>query len=280
MKQILVPIDFSECAENALVFAIQLADKINANIEVLHVGQLDAEGVANPSMVSFAIQEKVRQSKNLMNETIRSAIDKIDTPRETQSNIHVNIEMGVINTKIAEVAAGYHTDLIVMGTHGEQRILDRMFGSTTSNILKQAPCPVLVIPESARFEEKMILGYATDLMDADPFEIWKASKLLKAFEPTIKCIHFNTKQATNKDKLKELSVYFAEVAPDLDITFHNLQVKDKVQSMNEFVEKQNINMLVMYKPQRNFFAALFHRSFTEEMAMQIAIPLLVVKENG
>lgn len=279
MKSILVPIDFSACSENALVFAIRLAAKIKSTIQVLNVSSFNSDGIENPTMVSLAIEEQMERSKKLMKRSIQKTLDSVRASIDRIPTIQANAEMGVVGTKIYDIASNNQSNFIVMGTQGENSILDKYLGSIAANILENAPCPVIVIPESAKFKEKMVLGYATDLQDADPFEIWKSSKLLKSFQPEIRCVHFTEKQVVNKDKMEKLNAYFSEVVPDLKIAFYNLPVKDKVKGMNDFIENQNINMLVMYKPQRNFFDALFHRSFTKKMAMHINIPLLVIKEK-
>ena len=166
-----------------------------------------------------------------------------------------------------------------MGTQGENSTLDKYLGSTASNVLKSAPCPVIVIPENAELEKKMQLGYATDFLDADPFEIWKAVKLFQPFQPKIKCIHFNEEQVYNENRIKELTSYFTETVPELNIEIFSLPVKDKVEDMNDFIRNQNINMLVMYKPNRSFFDSMFHKSYTQQMAKHINIPLMVLIEK-
>ncbi len=243
----------------------------------LNVISIDSSRMENPTMVSLAIEKQFMHSEKLVKMSIQKAKESVRASIDKMPVIQPIVEMGLVGTKICDVASSNKSDFIVMGTQGENSALDKYLGSITSNLLKKTPCSVIVIPEFAKFKEEMVLGYATDLQDVAPFEIWKSGKLLKPFQPEIKCVHFNEKQIVDISEMEELVAYFTEVVPDLNITFYNIPVKDKVKDINDFIENQSINMLAMYKPQRNFFAALFHRSFTEKMALHTNVPLLVLK---
>ena len=65
----------------------------------------------------------------------------------------------------------------------------------------------------------------------------------------------------------------------MDIKFYSVSVKNMVKDLNEFIDNENINMMVMYKPKQNFFESIFHKSFTKEMSMHVEVPLLILKEN-
>lgn len=276
---ILVPIDFSVCSENAFVYAIQLADKIKANILLLHVPILDSVGMSNPLSMPFIIEEGMNQAKIRMDESIEKASKSLQSSLDEKPSIQTHTEIGKVEATICDVAARNQISYIVMGTQGKNSTLNKYLGSVASNVLKNAPCPVLVIPENTEFPHKMELGYATDFSDTDPYEIWRTAKLFQAFQPNIKCVHFSEKPVQGVDEIKELETYLAETAPDLNIAFYNLPLKDKVKDMNGFVEKHDINMLVMCKPKRTFFESIFHKSYTQKMTLHTHIPLLVLKER-
>ncbi|MBK8501573.1 MAG: hypothetical protein IPL46_04840 [Saprospiraceae bacterium] len=105
-------------------------------------------------------------------------------------------------------------------------------------------------------------------------------RLLKDLQPEIKCVHFNGQQINSSDKIKEFETFFRETSHALKISFYSLPGKNRIHDMNNFVDEQNVDVLVMYKPQRGFFESLFHKSFTKDMSMHIKIPLLVQKEES
>ena len=58
-----MPIDFSECSENALTFAIQLADKIKANLILLNVLYFESGSMENFAFVADEVENKTEESR-------------------------------------------------------------------------------------------------------------------------------------------------------------------------------------------------------------------------
>ncbi len=61
------------------------------------------------------------------------------------------VRTGVVTDIVCEVAEDLKASVIVMATHGRSGLSHLVLGSTTENILRKAPCPVLVVrpPEEA-----------------------------------------------------------------------------------------------------------------------------------
>lgn len=273
--KILVPIDFSLCSENALNYAFFMADKIDATIEILHVAIFDTPPLDYPSFTAVATDEKIKMARTKMNETT----ERVRKRLEFSPDIETDIEVGIPDTKIVEVAVRDDVDLIIMGTQGENSMWDKFLGSTTADVLKYASCPVLVIPEKAKFRNEMVIGYATDFLAADPFEIWKASKLFQPFQSEVIVVHMNDKKENLDEEIEEMKAYFAENAPAIDISFHCIFTENMVDDLNLFIDNHNISTMVMFKPKRNFFERLFHKSFSKKMAMKTEVPLLILNEE-
>ncbi|MCB0214371.1 MAG: universal stress protein, partial [Anaerolineae bacterium] len=177
--RILVPVDFSTCSENALIFAIQLADNINADLQVLHVPLFDSGVGENPVALSIAIQEQIQQSKEQMRKFIKKATESLEGYLNQTPTLQTSIELGKVEFTILDEAVSNEIDYIIMGTQGERNTIDRYLGTMASSIVKNALCSVLVIPENAKFRKEMGLGYATDFSEVPTFEIGKAVKFFK-----------------------------------------------------------------------------------------------------
>lgn len=63
---------------------------------------------------------------------------------------HVDLRRGPVVETILDVAKEIQPDLIVMATAGHNNLFDNLRGSTTERVLRDAPCPVLAIPEKQR----------------------------------------------------------------------------------------------------------------------------------
>jgi hypothetical protein len=167
-----------------------------------------------------------------------------------------------------------------MGTQGENKISQRFFGSTTSAVVENAPCPLIIIPSAASFYSSFIMGYASNLSNSDPFEIWRATKLIEPIHPlAIHCIHFSVTQKNVNKRLEEFKAFFTEKTPDSTINFYNVVSEDRVEDLNSFIVAHKINLMVMYRPSRSFWSSLFGKSFTKKMSLQTKIPLLILNEE-
>jgi nucleotide-binding universal stress UspA family protein len=190
-----------------------------------------------------------------------------------QESIEVGSAVGVINS----VAEKELFPLIIMGTRGEHNTLEKLLGTVASGVVGNAPCPVVVVPETADLQDIIRVAYATDLQMADPYEIWRVAKLLAPFHTIMHVVHFGNGQKKGAaPQLEELETFFKDNAPALQIQFHQFAQEELTDDINAFAEQYNIDLLVMYRAHRSFPERLFHRSRTKQMTKKTKIPLLVM----
>jgi nucleotide-binding universal stress UspA family protein len=137
-KTILVATDFSECAEQALDYAVALADKLGAKIHLLNVIGVPAMGIPEVGLAvtSTLIESTVR--------THTAELDKLATRRGSAA-IETVLRTGDARDLIIDVAREVAADLIVMGTHGRRGVRRALIGSIAESVVRTAPCPVLTI---------------------------------------------------------------------------------------------------------------------------------------
>jgi nucleotide-binding universal stress UspA family protein len=143
IKTILCPTDFSECSAAALRYATRLAQRLDAQIRLIHVFQFpyalgveDGLGLAVSSAPLFE-QLRARTAQDLQTQSdlcrgagVRVSIDQLD---------------GVPHAKIVELSA--NADMIVMGTHGRTGLPRLILGSVAERVMRLAKCPVLTVPQ-------------------------------------------------------------------------------------------------------------------------------------
>jgi nucleotide-binding universal stress UspA family protein len=138
-QRFLVPTDFSEYANQALDYAINLAEKLDARLTLLHVIQpvpmagVDM-GVTLPSTYLQDLEAEIMQSM------------ESQLARVTAAGLEGEIVVvhGVPFHEILETAKTQKVDLIVMGTHGRTGLQHILLGSVAEKVVRLAPCPVLV----------------------------------------------------------------------------------------------------------------------------------------
>lgn len=137
LKNILVPLDLSEASLKALQYAVPLAQQFGATVTLLHVVDLP---VYTPELP---------YPPALLSETQAAVTGQLEEIRHTRIPDDVNVNTAVrhnfVFDGIVEIARAIPADLIVTTTHGRTGLMHVLLGSTAENIVRKAPCPVLVV---------------------------------------------------------------------------------------------------------------------------------------
>ncbi|MFT5386281.1 MAG: nucleotide-binding universal stress UspA family protein [Saprospiraceae bacterium] len=276
IKSILVPIDFSDAANNALRYAIWLASNLKAKVRLLHVIYPELEPADMPVMSGRLTITKAETSKDLMKGLVENYLAGIG--KEKRPDIETEVEVGVPGTLVAQIAGKHRVDLIVMGTKGKHNLLDKTIGNVTLSTMDISHCPVLVIPEKIDILRIETVAYSTDLVASDPFHIWKVGKLLAPMSPILRVVHIKRKIEEEKAmKMDELKQFFKGNPPSLQVTFHNVLNKNVTEELEDFIKDWDVDLLVMNRPNRTIIERIFHSSLTRKTALQTKIPFLVLK---
>ncbi len=138
IKRILLPIDFSPLSYAVLPVVATIAEKFNAEINLLHVVEIghrvDPEGQAREYEFFEKVKEKLAAQWELPGD-----FQKIETRK------FVRHYVGSAGYGILEFAQDWDVDLIAMATHGRTGLSKALMGSVTEKVIKIAPCPVLSI---------------------------------------------------------------------------------------------------------------------------------------
>jgi len=144
IKKILVPVDFSPIASNALQTAIAICKRQLATLTLIHV--IENSYVLYPP-------EAGGVAAAILPELVKNANDSLSAlARElrVQHDLVVNhiVQSGNPADEICRWAFHKEIDLIVMGTHGASGLREFFLGSNAYRVVKNSPCPVMTIPGS------------------------------------------------------------------------------------------------------------------------------------
>ncbi|QXD17167.1 universal stress protein [Rhodocaloribacter litoris] len=141
VRHILVPVDFSEHAREALTVARELAARYGAALQLLHV----LEEVLHPAFYNFGATS-IKDLQPDIEEKATEALMKFF--RETagaDAEVTYHVIEGHAGRDIATFAEEHDSDLIVISTHGLGGLEHLLMGSVTEKVIRRAPCPVLVL---------------------------------------------------------------------------------------------------------------------------------------
>ncbi len=141
-QTILVPVDFSDVTVRVAEAACAIADAFHGRIILLHVEEPEPDFVgfeAGPQQVRVAVAETARESKK----ELEALQINLAAGGGKVSAYHIQ---GPVVEKILKQAKEHQADLIVIGSHGHGAFYNLLVGSVASGLLKDAKCPILVIP--------------------------------------------------------------------------------------------------------------------------------------
>lgn len=137
VARILCPTDFSEGSLQALSAANDIATKLGAELSVIYVLPVQSALPTDPTTV-FEVHQRQDLLHKRLNEMTRELNEK-----GIQGKAFV--EHGDAADEIVRVAEEQRMDLIVIATFGKTGWRRLAFGSVTEKVVRQAPCPVLVV---------------------------------------------------------------------------------------------------------------------------------------
>jgi nucleotide-binding universal stress UspA family protein len=142
IRRILVPIDFSDYAREALRHAVELARLYDAQLDLLHVVEENLHpafyvgGVQSIYDVQPDIEDKAR-------ERMRDLLDEVADADDVTAKRHVMT--GRAARKITQFAEREGSDLVVMSTHGLTGLEHFMMGSVAEKVVRHVAAPVMTI---------------------------------------------------------------------------------------------------------------------------------------
>ena len=287
VRRILVPVDFTKHAKNAAFYALGIAAKLKADIQLLNVyfdpvlspySHLETYTFSvNLDKITREIEEEAAESLNsLANEMKR----KLRSRHIKGVNVFYDLVKGNAVDTILSYVKEYKPGLLVMGTRGSELEGYRTFGSVTAKIIEKARIPVLAVPkdyDSSGFQTPERVLYATNFDETDYWAMSKLASFVKPFRSMIYCIHVSEEI----DKPEE--VYMHKVRKFLidslgiqQIECGLLECLDTQLGLEDFMKEKKIDLVAITTHHHSLFAKLFLKSsMTRKFLFQTETPLLV-----
>jgi len=247
MTKILFPTDFSETANNAFLYAVQLAKKMNADIKVI------------------SVQSNLKNYLNTTEEDFENHINQLKETAIHNNLINVNIEsdilIGDLLLTILDIIEKENIEFVVMGTNGENSFGKKIFGSNTVNVINNSPIPVFAIPNHIQFKEESNLAYATLFDEEENSALQEMTQIADLFAKKLNIVHVENKLMTNE--MVEIRSNWQLQYPNLTITMEKSE--DVETGLLNFTTQKEINILGVYHRDSSFFDRLFSENHSSNL---------------
>lgn len=261
MKTIVVPTDFSASAENAMFYAGQLAQTIQASILLLHVYQIPVS--MNDVQVLMISVEELKSNADAGLEKAKAVLQK----QYPAIIIKTESRLGDIADELNDVCKGLEIFAAVVGKHGHGGIERFLFGSTALSVIRHSKVPVVAVPVSAINYQIKNIALAVDTLTSDAQQ--KIKTIAEELKTRLQIFHI----ITGKPGSETLSPQ----PPDLP--FHTITDTEFAHGIQTYVQANQIDLLVIFPHKHNLIERLFLKTHTPELLDKLSIPLMCINEK-
>jgi len=144
LQKIVCPVDFSNCAQQALNYAVELTQQFRGELSIVHAYEDPAAYVAPMPMSGYVgpgadLLLELRKQLEMRLEQCKANVEK------TGVKVRGELLEGTPYRVVLDWAKEWGADLIVMGTHGHTGLTHALLGSVTERVVRMSTCPVLTI---------------------------------------------------------------------------------------------------------------------------------------
>ena len=274
MKKILVLTDFSDCANAASEFAIEIAKLNEAEIHFLHLLHTPVDGVKLP-------KDKEKRYPEILS-AIEQAKSKLKRWQDKAKSKNLKTEQYLVFSTEKEAVFRHidyhHHDFLIMGSHGSKRIKEKIVGSNAQKIIRYSEIPVLIIKRPVTSPVKNIL-FVSDFTDVSKDSFHTLTRFADILEAQIDLLFINTSKGfkesveTNKN-MDEVMKYCNRVE---SCNRNVIPAASVEEGIKDFILQKPMDLIAICTHGKNGFKQLFSPSIAEKIAKNTILPLLSIK---
>ncbi|MCD4832318.1 MAG: universal stress protein [Bacteroidales bacterium] len=286
VQRILIPIDFSDYSVNACRYAIGLAEKLNAEIKLMHVYYnpvVNSMPLTDTYYYQVNMDEIIREielrAKSNMEEFYGDLKKKIEKDNIQGVKLDYALVRGIASEEIIAKSVEYKPDVIIIGTRGQGEKENDLIGSVTAKVIEDTKVPVLVIPEDSYYSGIATINimYATDFDESDYKALKKLMNIVSPFDIRLYCVHIGNPDTNvwDKAKMNRLKEKMYTQYPDYEIECSLIEEEDFLKGIQEFTREKNIDIISLVTHKRNLLSKILNPSIARKVLFHTNIPFLV-----
>jgi len=290
VQRILVPVDFSMYSKNACYYALGLAEKLNAEVKLMHVYYnpvVNSMPMTDTYYYQVNLDEIIRDIELRAKEQMEAFYNEIKQYVETRDIQNIKLDYalvrGITHEEILEKSEQYHPDVIITGYRGKGEKPGDIIGGVTQRIMEKATVPVLAVPEKAEYQGigNINIMYVTDFDDSDYVAIEKLMNIVNPFNVRLNCVHISSHDTNKWDKVKMESFreHITEIYPNQTFNCDLIEQEDELKGIQDFVQEKHIDIISLVTHKRNIISKLLNPSIAKKLLFHTNIPLLVFHAN-
>ena len=287
-NKVVIPVDFSNYSLKACEFVFNFAKNIDAEVILLHVYFTPIYATSLPYGDVFNYQlsdeenvrnilQKVHSDLNALSDKVKAKVASGEFPDVKYTCV---LREGIPEEEILRYSKENRPRIIIMGTRGKNQKDIDLIGSVTAEIIERSRVPVLAIPENTpfkQFSEVKRIAFITNFDQRDLIAFDSLINSLKPFHFSVSLIRLaDVKDTWNEIKLGGIKEYFQKQYPQLDIYYDVVKNDDFLNSLDNYIKTNQIDIITLTSYKRNIFSRLFNPGIARKMIFHSDTPLLVI----
>ncbi len=276
MKTIIVPTDFSPAATNAMNYAADMALALKAEILLFHAYSIPV--VLGEVPIALLSVDELKASAEAGVEKTKKDLEHITSGK---IKIRTLARLGNMVDELEDVCKEEKPFAVVMGSTGASAIERTVFGSNTLTAIKHLTAPVICVPKGIEYGEGIKkIGLACDFREvAETTPVKPIREFVEAFNASFYVLNVDSNNTGFKPDTPEQSALFHNEFVNLKPEYHFLVHKDIEDGINEFAEKNNLDLIIAIPKKHKLLEGLFKKSSTRQLVFESKIPVMCVHEE-
>ncbi|MFK7968723.1 MAG: universal stress protein [Bacteroidia bacterium] len=273
---ILFPTDFSAASEKVFGHAVRLANKLDADLHVLHVYHYQM-----PSL--DVVPNEIRNAINVEAEgDAQKHMDHYAEVLRAQTGHEVSLstmfKTGFATDEIPMIAAEIGATIIVMGATGASGKINEVVGTVTSSVIERAPCPVLAVPPERAEQEVWKMTYASSFRENEIEYFSKVEKIGRDMGMRIAVVHVaREEQAAAFD---ENNQFFSQKKRDGELDYYVLNHNVPADGLKAYLKDHPVDILALHPRKRTFWQNLFQESTTKKILLSHKVNVMAITDDA
>jgi len=276
MKTILIPIDFSTATQHVLDY-VSAASK---DIKIERVILLTSMYTSVYQQIVFSAEYMCLNESNFEIER-RGILDHIENlclEFTEKIDFHTKVEKAITElpliNAISQLIRQEKPDMLVLNS--DQANPDAGYiGKNVIPIVKSSTIPILIIPSNAHYQKFRSALIPIDFQALDRLTVFRQSLAITSdIKPFIKVLNISRKGDFEHEKHNLL-----RLLTGFSISVHQTDNPDILDGILDFIEQNDLQLIMALPGKYNFFKRLTHRSITQTITLKSHLPVLILKQS-
>ncbi|MEO5995934.1 MAG: universal stress protein [Chitinophagaceae bacterium] len=271
MKTIIVATDFSQAAMNAVNYAADMALSIQADLLLLHIYPMPVSYTEMPLVANLEqLQQSAEEELNIVSENLTRRMD-------FKLSVKTNVITGSFFEELATLCAKIKPYAVVMASQGTSATERFLFGGHTVYAMKHLMWPLITVPPNAQYSSIKEIGLACDFeKPVDTIPLDEIIKIVDDFHANIHILNTGRKDVFNPEIVFQ-SGLLQEKLMKLKPVFNFITGQNINDSILDFVEKNQIDLLIVLPKRYGLLDMIVHKSNTKRFVLHSHVPVLALQ---